>query len=265
MAYLVSGCSFTYGDELEDPITQRWSHHLSNLTGERVDNVSFPGASNKYIWRSIKEKLLRGNDYERVIVLWSDIARFEALDMKVSIQYDTNANNHVKRKDGELNPEKSLDLRWDNPWIQLSPARLNSHPYRLKKEEMTVFYDKIYSAEGGLLDTLFYMKDVYNTCDGFGIQAYGGAFHEGVRFGIKRMFSTNRQQMLGPRLDRIKEIADEMLSGFKEHQLIGLEGSNIQSFNEFTKNKNYEIMPEGHPGPEAHEAYAHYLYKELKL
>ena len=265
MAFLVSGCSFTYGDELENPVVERWSHHLSKLTGKRTDNVSFPGASNKFIWRSIKEKILRGNDYEHIIVLWSDIARFEALDMKVGIQYDTDANNHTKREKNELNPEETIKLRWPNPWIQLSPARLDSHPYRLKKEEMTVFYDKIYSAEGGLLDTLFYMKDVYNTCDGLGIKSYGGAFHEGVRFGIKRMFSSNRQQMLGNRLERIQDTAEDIIAGFKPWQKIGFEGSDIQSFNEFTKNNNYKIMPEGHPGPEAHKAYAHYLYEELKL
>ena len=67
MAYLVSGCSFTFGDELEDPVTQRWSTHLSKLTGKRVDNVSFPGASNKYIWRSIKDGTILGYSYHLLV------------------------------------------------------------------------------------------------------------------------------------------------------------------------------------------------------
>ena len=205
------------------------------------------------------------DSYNTVIVLWSDIARFEALDMRVNIQYATDRDGKAKTKEGEINPETNLDFRWNNPWIQLSPARLDVHPYRLKQDEMNVFYNKIYTGEAGLLDTLFYMKDVYNTCDALGIRSHGGAFHQGVRFNIKRMFNPNRHQMLGLRLERIQELAEGMISGFNKTQLIGLEGSKLKSFNEFTEEGNYKKMPEGHPGPEAHKQYAQYLYEELEL
>ena len=71
--------------------------------------------------------------------------------------------------------------------------------------------------------------------------------------------------MLGLRLERIQELAEGMISGFNKTQLIGLEGSNLKSFNEFTEEGNYKKMPEGHPGPEAHKQYAQYLYEELEL
>lgn len=198
MSLLVSGCSFTYGDELKNPEKHRWSTHLGKLMDCEVDNVAMNGACNKHIWKSVKSKLLQKNNYTHVIVMWSDPARMELIDMHPRIQYS-------KDYDGRDGYFDESYFRFETPFIQYSPARLTSHPWRLKRDEMEVYYDKIHTNEAAFLDTWFYMYDVYNTCDLLNIKCYGGVFHEQVRYNKTKLFSASRLGHLGPRLSRVRK------------------------------------------------------------
>lgn len=266
MTLLVSGCSFTYGDELDNIEAERWSTHLGVLLDMEVENVASPGNSNKAIWRSVKEKLINQNDITHLVVLWSAFERVEVLDLTYGLQYDLDSNDSVKSQDGAF--------RSANPFTQMSPARLDVHPYRLLKEEMHNYYNQIYSQEGAILDSLFYMKDVYNTCALLGIEAYGGVFHQNVNFTIAKTFTQTRLKNYGKRLTRIKTMHDDMRNGFDPKQKIGMTNVNTNdafarqraqylSFNEFTETHKYEKRPGGHPGPEAHKRYAEYLFEEI--
>ena len=96
MTLLVSGCSFTYGDELMDRQSQRWSTHLGELMQMDVINVAANGNSNKAIWRSVKEQLINDNNITHVLVLWSAIERVEILKLDYHIQYDMDDGESVK-------------------------------------------------------------------------------------------------------------------------------------------------------------------------
>jgi len=266
MKLLVSGCSFTYGDELEDPARDRWSTHLGKLLDCEVVNTARPGNSNKAIWRATKEKLLQENDFTHCLVLWSAFERVEVLSLDYHLQYDLDDPEAVASGEGEF--------RTDNPFTQFSPARLDAHPFRLKKHEMITHYNEVYSNEGAILDTTFFMKDVYNTCVLAGITAYGGVFHQAVNFTIAKTFSQKRLMNYGDRLKRINRMYKDMRNGFNDKQKIGFTEPNPKdasaherpqylSFNEFTESYKYDKMPGDHPGPEAHKKYAEYLFEEI--
>lgn len=255
MTWLVSGCSFTYGDELKTPEQERWSTHLGKLTNENVINVANSGNCNKAIWRSVKEVLLRNNDITKVIIIWSAFERIEVIDLNPHLQFDL--------EDGKTSRRDLAEYRYPTPYIQYSPSRLDAHPFRLKSEEMEVYYNKIYTNEQGILDSMFYMRDVYNTCSMLGITAYGGIFHQNINYTIAKAFSDSRLNHLGARITRIHALYKDYLKGFNDGQKIGFTGSAFLTFNEFTEVHKYNKMPDGHPGPEAHKAYAEYLFKEV--
>jgi hypothetical protein len=266
MTLLVSGCSFTYGDELDNIEEERWSTHLGKLLNMEVINVAKPGNSNKAIWRSVKEQLLNQNDITHLLVLWSALERVEILNLDYHHQYDLQS--------GESIQELSNNFRSPNPFTQMSPARLDVYPFRLLKEQMQTYYNELYSHEGAILDSFFYMKDVYNTCAMLGIEPYGGVFHQAVNYSIAKTFTKTRLKNYGDRLIRIHGKYKDMLDGFDDKQKIGMVEHNQDdafsrprpqylSFNEFTETHKYEKKPGGHPGPEAHKGYAEYLFEEI--
>jgi hypothetical protein len=259
MSLLVSGCSFTWGDELKNPEQDRWSTHLGKMYNCEVDNVAMSGACNKHIWKSLKRKLLQNNNYTKCIVMWSDPNRVEVVDMHPNIQFKEDF-------DGRKNFSDDL-FRFKTPFIQMSPARLEIIPWRYKREEMEVYYDKIHTNEAAFLDTWMYMYDVYNTCNLLGIECYGGVFHETIRFSKTKLFSLSRLQHLGPRLIRVRNDFLELDNTFNKKQRIGLrdktENNFYYCFNEFTNENNYPVHRHLHPGKEAHKKYAEYLYEEV--
>lgn len=266
MTLLVSGCSFTYGDELDNIEEERWSTHLGKLLNMEVINVAKPGNSNKAIWRSVKEQLLNENDITHVLVLWSAFERVEILHLDYHQQYDLVS--------GELMQGGANAFRSDNPFTQMSPARLDVYPYRLLQTQMRNYYNELYSHEGAILDSFFYMKDVYNTCAMLNIESYGGVFHQAVNYSIAKTFTATRLKNYGDRLGRIHKKYKDMRNGLNAKQRIGMVKHSetdafahprpqYLSFNEFTESHKYEKKPGGHPGPEAHKRYAEYLFEEI--
>jgi|TARA_R110000744_G_scaffold19304_15_gene51087 hypothetical protein len=266
MTLLVSGCSFTYGDELLDPQTERWSTHLGELLKMDVINVAANGNSNKAIWRSVKEQLLNDNNITHAIIIWSAIERIEVLKLDYHIQYNLDDGDSLKNTD--------IKFRTNNPFIQLSPSRIDVHPYRLISEETTNYYNEMFSVEGAILDTFFYMKDVYNTCNMLGIKSYGGIFHQAVNMNIAKTFTAQRLKNYGDRLGRVHDMYQDIRRGLEPKQKIGFTEPNPSdifarerpqylSFNEFTETHKYDRKEGGHPGPEAHKGYAEYLFEEI--
>jgi hypothetical protein len=80
MHILTNGCSFTYGDELDDPSTQAWPHVLESIMNESdsVINLSTRGASNTKILRDTIEYINKDPlEIDMVIIGWTDCTRAE--------------------------------------------------------------------------------------------------------------------------------------------------------------------------------------------
>lgn len=87
---VVVGCSFAYGDELEDPKTQSWSALLGKKLGVPVVNISSKGAGNDRIQRRLFEYHYldsENKNYPLYIIAYSHSTRRE--------EYLVEANDYV--------------------------------------------------------------------------------------------------------------------------------------------------------------------------
>lgn len=76
---VVNGCSFTYGDGLDDPTTQAWPALLANKLGVPVVNIAMGGTSNDRIYRKTVDYFLKdvGSNPFYIIGMTSDTRREE--------------------------------------------------------------------------------------------------------------------------------------------------------------------------------------------
>lgn len=82
---LTNGCSWTYGDELENPRQQAWPALLANRLKIPLVNIAVKGSGNDAICRRTIEYLyqnLSTRSKPLVILAWSQITRKEAWDEK---------------------------------------------------------------------------------------------------------------------------------------------------------------------------------------
>ena len=73
---LTVGCSYTYGQGLDNPEAHAWPRPLSTRLGIPLTNHSIIGASNDYIYRTVIEATA-DRSWDLVIVQWSEISRYE--------------------------------------------------------------------------------------------------------------------------------------------------------------------------------------------
>jgi len=92
---IVNGCSFTYGQELEDPQNQCWGKLTADKLGIPFTNLAVSGAGNDRIYRTTTDHLYQSNDERPLyIIAFSYSARREEYfeDIKdyrqVSIGYE---------------------------------------------------------------------------------------------------------------------------------------------------------------------------------
>ena len=237
---LVNGCSYTYGDELKRPDKQRWSNYLQY----DAHNIARCGASNPKIFRTTMDALMYDDGkYDGVIIMWSAFERMEFINMS--------AHN----LDWSGNPDH-------NPWVDASPARLDSRKYppvTKKVEALQHYYNELYTNEGGIWMLACYMTWIYELCKMKGIDCMQGWFHQAMLSRYRRQFSGNNDRFLGGRLPFIERPVASKMNSLPDWCLIGCPGTDYRSFNAFTEEGGYRKMPEQHPGPEAHKAYADYL------
>lgn len=77
---VTNGCSFTFGDELEDPKTQAWPALLAKKLGLPIVNLALPGTGNDCILRRTTEYLYKNlptGSKPLVIIGWSQDWRRE--------------------------------------------------------------------------------------------------------------------------------------------------------------------------------------------
>ena len=73
------GCSFTYGEELQDPVTQSWPALLAKKIGYDVINHGKPGRGNNYIVKTAIKQVPKLKP-DLVIVAWTSCGRMEFAD-----------------------------------------------------------------------------------------------------------------------------------------------------------------------------------------
>jgi hypothetical protein len=77
---VTNGCSFTFGDELDDPKTQAWPALLAKRLGLPIVNLALPGSGNDCILRRTTEYLYKGlpkDSKPLVVIAWSQDWRRE--------------------------------------------------------------------------------------------------------------------------------------------------------------------------------------------
>lgn len=73
------GCSFTYGEELPDPVTQAWPALLAQKLGYELHNYGLGGCGNNYMIKTAMKKVPMHTP-DLVIVAWTSCNRMEFAD-----------------------------------------------------------------------------------------------------------------------------------------------------------------------------------------
>ena len=106
---VVNGCSFTYGDNLDDPSTQAWPALLANKLGVPVVNLAWGGSGNDRIYRRTVDYFFKdfGSDPFYVIGL-SASNRREEYDRKLGEFFHLNLIHSYE-----------YTSRWQNQLLEL--------------------------------------------------------------------------------------------------------------------------------------------------
>lgn len=231
---LVNGCSYTYGDELESPETERWAYHLANSMGVELKCLAEGGSSNYKIYRDTMKFLQKHHTEEitQLIVMWSAFERVEVYDR----QYNTNT---------------------DIPMVQMSPSRTRSSNEHIKKnrDSWESFYTDIFNTQTGIIHTLGYMTDLAWICHRLNIKLLQTWFHPHCVRVIDKFINSR------PRTETDKKFIEHIrgdLEFLPDKSKIGYLDNNL-TFDDFTIVNKLDLCPDGHPGPEAHREFSKYI------
>lgn len=103
-----NGCSFTYGDELQDPKNSAWPSLVAKTLGCNSLNDAISGGSNE---RIVYNTLFSSNDFDYFMIAWTDYTRFTeynpvdnfeinftaALNLDASLHYSDDLKNNYKK------------------------------------------------------------------------------------------------------------------------------------------------------------------------
>ena len=236
---LVNGCSYTYGDELENPERDRWSTHFGRRRNKEVVNIARPGSSNSKIFKDTMD-YLRWNKVKHCIVMWSAFERVEVYDLK------------------------------KEDWLQVSPSRLDDGEKYITKNKKywEYYYALITNRETCLLNTLNHMVQLQWICEELDIELLQGWFHENCWKEYKRLV-----ELATKKSHPVKKEIEILFKQLNNNSKFGMGDKDVDdfytlSFNEFTDNNDDDLldgmfscgrMPLGHPDARAHEFFSIYL------
>jgi len=103
-----NGCSFTYGDELQDPKNSAWPPLVAKTLGCNSLNDAVICGSNE---RIVYKTLFASNDFDYFMIAWTDYTRFTeynpvdnfeinfnaSLTLDVSLHYSDDLKNNYKK------------------------------------------------------------------------------------------------------------------------------------------------------------------------
>lgn len=95
MTLYFNGCSFTFGAELQDPVTQAWPALVAKSLGRSFTNFAVPGGTND---RTVYQTLQNLHNHDCFFIAWTFYARFT-----------------------EFNPVDNFEINF-NPALNLDPS-----------------------------------------------------------------------------------------------------------------------------------------------
>jgi len=95
MSFYFNGCSYTFGDELNNPSKEAWPTLISNHYGVSFLNDAVSGGTNDRIMNGVVKNI---NKYDKFYIAWTSYFRFTR-------QYYANLS--------EINFNPSMTIKWD--------------------------------------------------------------------------------------------------------------------------------------------------------
>lgn len=236
MRALFNGCSFVWGDELQDPMNSRFSKLISDNYELEENNLAIRGASNDRIFRTTID-YLQGYIPEIAIIVWSGIDRMEYL-------------NH-REQDAH-----------DDYYLQCSPSRIGQKEFKVHDNTLTKYYSHIATDMYSSIKTLGYMNTIQLICQSMNVPVLQFQFahrHRGTLSTIINDIPIN------PRMDRFLEYYKSKVDSLKEYSTYGL--LNEQSLLELSKSiGDVEIGKNwyGHPLEKSQILFKDMMIKELE-
>ena len=236
----VNGCSFAYGMGVDiqqsETIKKRFSATLSTRLGYEDLNKSIPGSCNARIGRRTALDLYKYKP-DIAIIIWSDPARFEFVEVARSKLYKYN-------EDAE----------------QVRPLSIHGYP-RPRRHAFLGYYEHISSSHRDVYYTLQEMLTVKVVADSLGINCvqipFKDTFHREL---MKVSKSTNVDYLAS--LNEYIEILSEDKFIFGIHDNISFD-----SISGCDVNPNMlSAIPDqgGHPNKESHDIMADWLYNIIQ-
>ncbi|MBT4209190.1 hypothetical protein HOE22_12745 [Candidatus Woesearchaeota archaeon] len=242
MSYLyVSGCSFTWGTELDNPPEENWGHFLGKKLGLSVINDSYAGQGNDEMFRRVYELLYITKSLPSIIVIQlSELARIRIFD------------------DIEMKWKSASMASWDLP--------------KKTRDYYWKYYYSIYQNMYYLFVQMLLLKD---KCDSLGIEFY---VFDGIcdinlhclsliRDGDDKQILLNLYQSIKDK-NFLLYNGDYSWNQIKSNEKVFKEGHELFWKDRSGHPKDGEwSLDEDHPTKESHEFMANELYnfiKELK-
>lgn len=234
---LFNGCSFVWGDELQDPYSSRFSKLISDELKLNEVNLSIRGASNDRIFRTTMDHLESNPSPEILIISWSSIDRFEYIDL---------AEQDVH----------------DHYYLQCSPSRINQREFRIKRHSIERFMLDIQNDYKRSIDTINYMSSIQKVCELSSIKLLQFQFahrHRNTIHDITNSIPKNERE------HAFLEYYDQKLSYLMPYSTYGLLDMNDLltmsiHINDVEVGKNYY----GHPLEKSQVMFKDMMIKELE-
>jgi hypothetical protein len=125
MRIYACGCSFTHGDELENPEKSAWPIRLAEMLTASINNDAVNGGTNaRTVYRTIKNTQ---DEYDLYLIAWTDYSRFTFYKNNNNFEVNFNSNlEHALYRNEKFYTDwgKTLYKHWYNElyafkiWLQ---------------------------------------------------------------------------------------------------------------------------------------------------
>ena len=236
----VNGCSFAYGmgiDFLEsETIKLRFSATLASKLGYDEMNRAIPGSCNARIGRRAALDLYQYKPDVSVIV-WSDPARFEFVEVGKNIKY-----------------------KYDADAEQVRPFSIHNYP-RDRRHAFIGYYEYISSSHRDVYYTLHEMLTIKSIADSLGLKCiqipFKGTFHRE----LIKVSSHGHEDYLNSLNEYLSILSkDNLIFGINEDiSFDSISGCDVDM-------KMLSSVPDqgGHPNKESHDIMAEWLYNFIR-
>ena len=266
MKYLyTNGCSFVYGDELQNPndgnwqFDHRWSKILSAKMGVEEINQAQNGSSNNRIYRTTKDWVLSNKSKLKdtfVVLGWSQAIRTERFNdmaaMHEAINFGVDPDSMCASENNGMDATgHCIPGKGHGPFLGVSPSRKFWHEYN------KYYLNESWFTEESAL-RVFGMQELLNKLN---VKYY-------FYFSMETMVLHYLQQSKNKKLYDFKKIyklsQEEWITNEVKKQTGGILEWDSK-VNTFKNSKGgWSGFNGSHPDEKSHELWADFLYKQYK-